>query len=151
MSALIGIRIELYDAEGGFGGAMYCEDKFEVVAVPRRGDMIGLAAIAGQATSDSSLAEIQGVHGLAEEFPFMKVVRLEHYPAADHQVGGRPGCIVVLRGRTPPGIEEATAVVQLFGLKGWTIFADGPRSAPASPFGQATAAWLADQGRPRAE
>lgn len=74
------------------------------------------------------------MHGLAEEFPFMKVVRLEHYPADDHQVGGRPGCIVVLRGRTPPGIEEATAVVRLFGLKGWTISAGSPGSAPAGAF-----------------
>jgi hypothetical protein len=70
VSALIGIRIEFYDAEGEFGGAMYCEDKFEVVAIPHRGDLICLAAIPGQTTP---LAEIQGVQGLAEEFPFMKV------------------------------------------------------------------------------
>jgi hypothetical protein len=151
VSALIGIRIELYDADGEFGGAMYCEDKFDVVAVPQRGDLIGLTAIAGQVTPDSSLAELHGVQSLADEFPFMKVVRLEHYPAADHQVGGRPGCIVVLRGRTPADIEEATAVVRLFGLKGWTISGNSPGSAPAGPFSQATAAWLADQGRPRAE
>ena len=47
MSALIGLRIELRDAHGKLIGAVYCEDQFEVVAVPQRGDLVALAAITG--------------------------------------------------------------------------------------------------------
>jgi hypothetical protein len=47
MSALIGVRIELRDAHGKLVGAVYCEDRFEAVAVPQRGDLVALAAITG--------------------------------------------------------------------------------------------------------
>jgi hypothetical protein len=41
------MRIELRDDQGKLVGAIYCEDAFEAVAVPQRGDLVALAAIAG--------------------------------------------------------------------------------------------------------
>ena len=101
MSVLIGVRIELRDAQGALVGAIYCEDKLEAVAVPQRGDLAALSAIVGPAVPDSSLAELQSVHGPADPFPFLRVDHLEYYPAADHQVGGQAGCMVVVHGRAP--------------------------------------------------
>jgi len=141
MSALIGVRIELRDAHGKLVGAVYCEDRFEAVAVPQRGDLVALTAITGLPVPDSSFAERDGLRGLADAFPFLTVHHLEHYPTADHQVGERPGCTVVLHGRAPSDIDGATALVRLFGLKGWTISPiDG---ASEATFNQAANAWLA--------
>ncbi len=149
MSALIGIRIELRDVQGKLAGAVYCEDQLEAVSVPQRGDLVALTAIAGLPAPDSSLAELQSIHGLADAFPFLTVHHLEHYPTADHQVGERPGCIVVMHGRAPSDIDGSTALVRLFGLKGWTI---SPTSTSSeSPFNRAAYAWLAEKGEPRAE
>jgi hypothetical protein len=117
MSALIGLRIELRDAHGKLVGAVYCEDQFEAVAVPQRGDLVALAAITGLPAPDSSFAERDSLHGLADAFPFLTVHHLEHYPTADHQVGERPGCTVVLYGRAPSDNDGATALVQLFGRR----------------------------------
>ena len=86
---------------------------------------------------------------MADAFPFLTVHHLEHYPTADHQVGERPGCIVVMHGRAPSDIDGSTALVRLFGLKGWTI---SPTSTSSeSPFNRAAYAWLAEKGEPRAE
>jgi hypothetical protein len=98
MSLLIGIRIELLDTDGRFAGAISGEDRFEVVAVPQPGNLVALAAVAGPPAADSSLPELQSIHALADAFPFMTVHRIEHFPAADHQVGERPGCIVASKG-----------------------------------------------------
>lgn len=57
MNTLIGIRIELRDAQGMLVGAVYCEDHLEAVSVPQRGDLVALTAITGLPASDSSLAE----------------------------------------------------------------------------------------------
>jgi hypothetical protein len=146
MSALIGLRIELRDAHGKLVGAVYCEDQFEAVEIPQRGDLVALAAITGLPASDSSFAERDSLHGLADAFPFLTVHHLEHYPTADHQVGERPGCTVVLHGRAPSDIEGATTLVQLFGLKGWTISPIGAASEAA--FNQAANAWLATHKPP---
>lgn len=149
MNALIGIRIELRDAQSQLVGAIYCEDQLEAVSVPQRGDLVALTAITGLPAPDSSLAERQGVHGLADAFPFMTVDHLEHYPTADRHVGERPGCVIVLRGHAPPDIDDATALVRLFGLKGWTI---SPVSASSeAPFNRAAAAWLAAEGKPQSK
>ena len=145
MSALIGVRIELRDAHGKLVGAVYCEDQFEAVAVPQRGDLVALAAITGLPAPDSSSAERDSLHGLADEFPFLTVHHLEHYPTADHQVGERPGCSVVLHGHAPSDIDAATALVRLFGLKGWTVSPVGVGSEAA--FNQAANTWLA-RGKP---
>ena len=145
MSALIGLRIELRDAHGKLVGAVYCEDQFEAVAVPQQGDLVALAAITGLPAPDSSFAERDSLLGLADAFPFLTVNHLEHYPTADHQVGKRPGCTVVLHGRAPSDIDGATALVQLFGLKGWTISPIGAASEAA--FNQAANTWLA-RGKP---
>ena len=108
MNALIGIRIELRDAQGMLVGAVYCEDQLEAVSVPQRGDRVALTAIAGLPASDSSLAERQSVLRLADAFPFMTVDHLEHYPTADHQVGEQPSCMVILHGcaRGCPGLRR---------------------------------------------
>jgi hypothetical protein len=94
-----------------------CEDQFEAVAVPQRSDLVALAAITGLPAPDSSSAERDSLHGLADAFPFLTVHHLEHYPTADHQVGERPGCTVVLHGHAPSEIDGATALVRLFGLR----------------------------------
>jgi hypothetical protein len=146
MSVLIGVRIELRNAEGELSGAIYCENGLEVLAVPQHGDLVALAAIAGLPNADSSMAELQSVHGLADAFPFMSVHHLEHYPAADHEVGGRPGCIVVLHGRTPSDLDGASALVRLFGLRGWTISPIGAGKESPDPFRKAANAWLAEGG-----
>ena len=44
-------------------GAVYCEDQFEAVAVPQRGDLVALAAITGLPAPDSSSAERDSLHG----------------------------------------------------------------------------------------
>jgi hypothetical protein len=75
----------------------------------------------------------------------LTVHHLEHYPTADHQVGERPGCTVVLHGHAPSDIDGATALVRLFGLKGWTVSPVGDGSEAA--FNQAANAWLA-RGKP---
>jgi hypothetical protein len=106
---------------------------------------VALAAITGLPASDSSSAERDSLHGLADEFPFLTVHHLEHYPTADHQVGERPGCTVVLHGHAPSDIDGATALVRLFGLKGWTVSPVGAGSEAA--FNQAANAWLA-RGKP---
>jgi len=149
MSVKIGVRIELRNGEGKSSGAIYCEDSLEVVSVPQQGDLVALAAIAGLPNSDSSLAELQSVHGLADAFPFMRVHHLEHYPAADHEVGGKPGCTLVLYGRTPSGLDGASALVRLFGLRGWTIAPIGAGEESPDPFLQAANAWLAEGGGAR--
>jgi hypothetical protein len=146
MSALIGVRIELRDAHGDLVGAIYCEDQFEAIAVPQRGDLVALTAVTGLPATDSSLAERQSLHRLADAFPFLTVRHLEHYPTADHQVGERPGCTVVLHGRAPLDIDGATALVRLFGLKGWTISPAGTASEAA--FNQAAYAWLTREDKP---
>jgi hypothetical protein len=146
MSVLIGVRIELRNSEGKLSGAIYCEDRFEAVAVPQKGDLVALAAIAGPLNADSSLAESQSVHGLADAFPFMRVQYLEHFPAADHEVGGKPGCIVVLHGRTPSDLEGASALVRRFGMQGWIISAVRASEDSPDPFHQAANAWLAEGG-----
>ena len=146
MSALIGVRIELRDAHGELVGAVHCEDQFEAVAVPQRGDLVALAAITGLPAPDSSLGECDSLQGLADAFPFSTVHHLEHHPTTDHQVGERPGCTVVLHGRAPSDIDGATALVRLFGLKGWTISPVGAASEAA--FNQAANAWLAREDRP---
>jgi len=149
MSVLIGVRIELRDAQGELVGAIYCEDKLEAVAVPQRGDLVALSAIVGPAAPDSSLAELQSVHGLADPFPFLRVDHLEHYPAADHQVGGQAGCMVVVHGCAPSGIDEATALVRLFALKGWIVSPTGISPEAANPFSRAMQEWQAQEGGPR--
>src|SRR5258708_7636286 len=106
-------------------------------------------ATVGLPAPDSSLAELQSIHGLADAFPFLTVHHLEHYPTADHQVGERPGCIVVMHGRAPSDIDGSTALVRLFGLKGWTISPTATSSE--SPFNRAAYAWLTEKGGPRAD
>jgi hypothetical protein len=151
MSVLIGVRIELRDTQGKLTGAIYCEDKLEAVAVPQRGDLLALTAVAGPPTVGSSLAELQSVHALADAFPFLKVDHLEHYPTADHDAGERPGCTVVLHGRAPSGDEAASALVRLCGLKGWTISPGAADPESPDPFSQAAYAWLAKDDKPRAD
>ena len=146
MNALIGIRIELRDAQGMLVGAVYCEDQLETVSVPQRGDLVALTAITGLPASDGPLAERRRVLGLADAFPFMTVDHLEPYPTADHQVDERPSCMVILNGCAPPDIDSATALVRLFGPKGWTISPIGAISE--APFNQATCAWLATESKP---
>lgn len=151
MSVLIGIRIELRDAQGKIAGAILCEDKFEAVAVPQRGDLLALTAIAGPPTAGSSFAEHQSVQEPADAFPFCKVNHLEHYPTADHQVGERPGCIVVMHGRAPSDDAGASALVRLFGLKGWVITPGAADPETPDPFSKAAYAWLAEEGKPGAD
>lgn len=69
MSVLIGMRIELRDAQGELAGALYLQDAFEAVAVPQRGDLVALTAIAGPLIGNSGLAAIQAVQALADAFP----------------------------------------------------------------------------------
>ncbi|MDQ2873586.1 MAG: hypothetical protein M3Y33_01655 [Actinomycetota bacterium] len=149
MSVLIGVRIELRGANGELVGSIFCEDKFETITVPQRGDLLALTAIAGPSTADSSLPEIQAVHALADAFPFMKVDHLEHYPTADFQIGDRPGCIVVVHGAAPSSDEGALALVQLFGLKGWTVSPGSADPQSAGPFNRAAYAWMAEKNKPR--
>jgi hypothetical protein len=149
MTALIGVRIELRDAQGEIAGSIYCEDKFEAVAVPQRGDLLALTAIAGPPTTGGSLAEIQAVHALADNFPFMKVDHLEHYPTADFEIGDRSGCIVVVHGLAPSSDDGALALVQLFGLKGWIVSPSSADLESAGPFSQAAYAWMAKKDKPQ--
>ena len=121
MSVLIGIRIELLDAGGSLAGAIWYEDRFEVLAVPQRGDVVALAAIASLPAVDSSLPELQSVHALADAFPFMTVRRIEHLPAADHQVGERPG---------------------------WTMSAQTADLGSSDPFSRAVGVWRAKESKP---
>jgi len=151
MSVFVGIRIELRDAQGKISGAILCEDKFEAVAVPQPGDLLALTAIAGPPTAGSSFAELQSVQELADAFPFVKVDHLEHYPTADHQVGERPGRIVVSHGHAPSDDEGASALVRLFGLKGWVISPGAADPKSPDPFCKAAYAWLAEEGKPRAD
>lgn len=150
MSVLTGIRIELRDAQGKIAGAILCEDKFEAVAVPQRGDLLALNAIAGPPTAGSSFAELQSVQELADAFPFVKVDHLEHHPTADHEAGERPGCIVVLHGSAPSDDEGASAgqVVRPEGL-GYHTRCRGSRVAKS--FCKAAYAWLAEEGKPWAD
>jgi hypothetical protein len=95
---VIGVRIEFYDKPArqvgdepcGFMGAVYREDAFEAVAVPRPGELLAVASL-------------QPPHGPGEDqlfprfvgAPFLKVQYLEHYPEpVDGE--GRPGVIVVV-------------------------------------------------------
>lgn len=151
MSVLIGIRIELRDAQSKITGAILCEDKFEAVAIPQRGDLLALTAITGPPTAGSSFAELQSVEELADAFPFVKVNHLEHHPTADYQVGEPPRCIVVLHGRAPSDDEGASALVRLFGLNGWVISPGAADPESPDPFCKAAYAWLAEEGKPRAD
>lgn len=151
MSVIIGIRIELRDAQGKITGAILCEDKFESVAVPQRGDLVALTAIAGPPTAGSSFAELQSVQELADAVPFCKVNHLEHYPTADYQVGERPGCIAVLHGRAPSDDASASALVRLFGLKGLVSSPCAADPESPDPFCKAAYAWLAEEGKPGAD
>lgn len=91
------------------------------------------------------------MHGLADAFPFLKVHHLEHYPTAEHQVGERPGCTVVLHGRAPSRLDGASALVRLFGLKGWTISPGATSPESPDPVSQAAHTWLAEEGKPQAD
>jgi hypothetical protein len=82
-----------------------------------------------------------------QPFPLLKVDHLEHYPTADHQVGGRPGCMVIFHGGAPSTEVGAAALARLFGLKGWTISPSAADPNSAGPFSRAAYAWLAQSNQ----
>ena len=56
--------------------------------------------------------------------------------------------MVVVHGRAPSGIDEATALVRLFALKGWIVSPTGTSPEAANPFSKAVQAWQAQEGGP---
>ncbi len=106
-SVRIGMRIEFRDSEE-YAGAVYCEDKYLAVAVPRPGEKIALASLTGVTVPKLPL-EL-----------FLPVYSVEHYPCEVDAASG-PGCIAVIRHAALSRPADRQAIARGFAERGWTV------------------------------
>lgn len=128
-SVRVGARIEFWEVPDGPDGPRNCigwaikDDGFAAVGVPRAGDLVSVASLAG-ATATSPVELLTRGNG-----PFLPVAHLEHYPVPVNEGGEVPEWWQ--NGFTTPGVHlvfrvqavqhGGTALIVSLAGQGWDV------------------------------